>query len=96
MSVRRAIAECFPHYVHCKDLTVTRGGREKGNCKPKVLRRQSRRIQDQAAGVALHAAPTVTRFTPASRLRHSPQKCRMPALYAFASSVMLQANQAND
>lgn len=97
VSVRRAIAVNFPHAVYCKDLTISREGRQTGNGKPKTVTRQRRsaRLQEQLpAGLGLHAAPI--NFTPAARLRHSPEKCRMPALYAFATSMMLEANQAND
>eukprot|EP00961_Rhodomonas_salina_P008050 109247-Rhodomonas_salina.3 len=97
VSIRRTIADNFPHAVQCKDLTLTGQDKVVGKAKPKVVskpRRSTRHNQPLTGGVALHAAPIT--FTTASKLRQSPEKCKMPAFYAFATSMMLQANQANN
>eukprot|EP00961_Rhodomonas_salina_P166257 2240492-Rhodomonas_salina.1 len=65
-----------------------------GDGKPKTIarpRRSTRLNNARPEGFGLHAA--LTTFTPASSLLHSPEKCKMPVLYAFASSLLLAANQ---
>mmetsp|Transcript_68603 Transcript_68603/g.143115 ORF Transcript_68603/g.143115 Transcript_68603/m.143115 type:complete len:1720 (-) Transcript_68603:7252-12411(-) len=94
VSVRRALAEDFPYAVKCKDLTIDRAGKLTGNGKPKTKSRVTRstsRLPGLPSNLAAKASPT--QFTAASTIRHSPEKCIMPALYAFAATTMLHAQQ---
>jgi len=97
VSIRRAISECYPHAVLCKDLTINREGRTNGNGKPKEVNKPLTRLRARMGGIAAaaHASPTYDTSTPSSsaKILHSPEKCKLPALYAFAATTMLQSQQ---
>mmetsp|Transcript_57331 Transcript_57331/g.117328 ORF Transcript_57331/g.117328 Transcript_57331/m.117328 type:complete len:1978 (-) Transcript_57331:6636-12569(-) len=98
VSIRRAIAEDFPHAVLCKDLTITREGKANGNGKPTTVKKHFTRARARQADLAAAADATTAPYsTPApslaAKILHSPEKCKMPALYAFAATMMLQSQQ---
>eukprot|EP00286_Rhodomonas_abbreviata_P014033 CAMPEP_0181339602 /NCGR_PEP_ID=MMETSP1101-20121128/29358_1 /TAXON_ID=46948 /ORGANISM="Rhodomonas abbreviata, Strain Caron Lab Isolate" /LENGTH=1796 /DNA_ID=CAMNT_0023450611 /DNA_START=148 /DNA_END=5539 /DNA_ORIENTATION=+ len=98
VSVRRALAEDFPHASLCKDLTIDRHGKQSGDGRPTIVEKRITRSRARAAERA--AAATEERqpyIIPApsssAKLLHSPEKCKLPALYAFAATTMLQSQQ---
>jgi len=96
VSIRRALREHFPHAVLCKELTISREGRTAGNGTPTVVNKPHTRQRARQEGLAAAAAesPHVTpKQSTSAKLLHSPEKCKLPALYTFAACTMLQSQQ---
>jgi len=96
VSIRRALREHFPHAVLCKDLTINREGRTNGNGKPKKVGKpitRARARQEGLAATATESAYVIQTLSTPAKLLHSPDKCKLPALYAFAAGTMLQSQQ---
>eukprot|EP00286_Rhodomonas_abbreviata_P028108 CAMPEP_0181313458 /NCGR_PEP_ID=MMETSP1101-20121128/14257_1 /TAXON_ID=46948 /ORGANISM="Rhodomonas abbreviata, Strain Caron Lab Isolate" /LENGTH=1511 /DNA_ID=CAMNT_0023420409 /DNA_START=376 /DNA_END=4908 /DNA_ORIENTATION=+ len=93
VSIRRAIAKDFPFAVRCKDLTIDREGKANGNGIPKTVTRVTRSRSKQQSPHLAAAATTMPKPSGSAKILHSPDKCTMPALYAFAACTMLHSQQ---
>jgi len=94
VSIRRALAEDFPFAVNCKDLTIDRQGKSNGNGRPKTVERvmTRARARNQPSNFAAAALSTPAP-SGSAKILHTPDKCALPALYAFATCSMLQSSQ---
>jgi hypothetical protein len=95
VSVRRAIREHFPSAITCADLTKVQ--HPQGTSTNKVITRSRDRKAKLATlrETALLTAPIHLPHNHKSKLVHSPEKCIMPALFAFACSTMLNSLQTD-